>query len=80
MMAGALSTVLVRLGIGAILGLPGILLAWIVLRNKDQRPSWFVSASTFFAWAWILFIPVGTVFGILMLLWRRPKTVNESAT
>lgn len=80
MMAGAISAVLVGLGIGAILGLPGILLAWIVLRNKDERPSWFVSLSTFFAWAWILFIPAGTVFGILMLLWRRPKRVKDSAT
>ena len=80
MMAGAISAVLVGLGIGAILGLPGILLAWIVLRNKDQRPSWFVSLSSCFAWAWILFIPVGTVFGILMLLWRRPKRAKDSAT
>jgi len=77
MMAGYLSTVIIDLGLGAIVGFLGVFLAWRVLRNKQERPSWFLPVSTFFAWAWMIFFPVGTVIGLMMRRWRRPVSADE---
>ncbi len=74
MMAGGLSEILVGLAVGVMIGLAGVVLAWRVLRDAEHRPKWFVGASAFFAWAWMVFIPIGTVVGILMLRWRRTES------
>ena len=79
MMAGAISTTIMDLLVGAVIGFVGVFLAWLVLRNKKDRPSWFLPVSTFFAWTWIIFVPIGTVIGIFMLRWRRPELAEESA-
>ena len=79
MMAGAISAILMYLIIGAVIGFVGVFLAWLVLRDKKSRPSWFLPVSTFFAWTWMVFIPIGTVIGVFMLRWRRPILVEESA-
>ena len=80
MMAGAISSILMYLIIGAVIGFVGVFLAWLVLRDKKSRPSWFLPVSTFFAWTWMVFVPIGTVIGVFMLRWRRPILVEESAT
>lgn len=72
-MAGAVSQNIINLGFGTLIGLAGVFIAWRVLRNRDDRPGWFLPVSTFFAWAWMVFVPVGTVIGVLMLRWRRSK-------
>ena len=79
MIAGAISTIIMDLLIGAAIGLVGVCLAWLVLRNRKERPSWFLPVSTFFAWMWMIFVPIGTVIGIFMLRWRRPEPADESA-
>ena len=71
MMASAISESFIGLLIGAAVGLIGVFLAWLVLRDKDARPLWFVRLSGFFAWAWMVFLPIGTVVGALMLRWRK---------
>ena len=78
LMAGAISMIFTDLLIGAVIGLAGVLMAWLVLRNRENRPSWFLPVSTFFAWMWMIFIPIGTVIGVLMLKWRRPEEEAES--
>ncbi len=80
MMAGAISSSNMDLIIGAVIGLVGVILAWLVLRKKNERPPWFLPISTFFAWTWIVFVPICTVIGVLMLRWCRPDLVEESAT
>ncbi len=72
MIAGAISSIAVFFLIGVAIGLVGVLLAWLVLRNKKNRPSWFLPVSTFFAWAWMVFVPIGTVVGVLILRWKKP--------
>ena len=78
MMAGAISMVIMDLLIGAVIGLFGVFLAWVVLRNKKEQPSWFIPVITFLAWMWIIFIPIGTVIGILMLRGRKPESSKEN--
>ena len=77
MMAGAISLIIMDLLIGAVVGFVGVFLAWRVLRDKQGRPSWFLPISTFFACTWMVFIPIGTVIGVLMLRWRRPQVIEE---
>ena len=79
MMAGAISTIIMDLLVGAVIGFVGVFLAWLVLRNKKERPSWFLLVSTFFAWTWMIFVPIGTVIGIFMLRWRRPEAAESTA-
>ena len=69
-LAGVISQALMLWVLGAIVGLFGAALGWYVLRDKESRPEWFVSASRSFAFAWMLFIPIGTVVGFFMLRWR----------
>ena len=80
LVSGAVSVIIMDLLIGVVAGFGGVLLAWLVLRQKSDRPSWFLPVSTFFAWAWIVFVPIGTVIGFFMLRWRRPESVGENAT
>ena len=77
-MAGAISVVLTSQIIGAAIGSVGVFPAWLVLRDGDSRPSWFLKASTLFAWIWMAFIPIGTVIGVSMLRWCRPIPVAGS--
>lgn len=79
LLAGAISSILMYLIIGAVIGFVGVFLSWLVLRDKKGRPSWFLPVSTFFAWTWMVFVPIGTVAGVLMLRWRRPILVEKSA-
>ena len=79
LMAGAISTIILDFLIGAVIGFVGVLMAWLVLREKEDRPSWFLPVSTYFAWAWIVFIPIGTVIGILMLRWGRTERTTDTA-
>ena len=76
-MAGGISAMIIDFAIGAAVGLVGVFIAWIVLRNKKDRPSWFLPVSTFFAWTWIIFIPIGTVVGFSMLKWRKREEKTE---
>ncbi|MEM6817415.1 MAG: hypothetical protein AAF578_01380 [Pseudomonadota bacterium] len=78
LLAGAISMIIIDLMIGTVIGVVGVFLAWLVLRNKNDRPSWFLPVSTFFAWTWMVFIPIGTVIGVLMLRWRRPEEEAEA--
>ncbi len=75
MLAGAISQGLMIIIIGAVVGLLGVAISWYVLRDKESRPEWFVSASRSFAFAWMVFIPIGTIVGFFMLRWR--KAVRE---
>lgn len=70
-MAGMISQALMIVILSAVIGLIGVVLAWYVLRDKQNRPAWFVSVSRSFAFAWLVFIPIGTIVGILIFRWRR---------
>lgn len=80
MMAGGISVMLVDLFAGAAIGLVGVAIAWWVLRDRKSRPLWFVTTSKVLAWAWIPFIPVGTVIGVLMLRWCKPEARPEGSS
>ena len=80
LMAGAISTATIDFLLGALIGLIGVFLAWWVLRDKKQRPSWFLPISTFLAWTWMVFIPIGTIVGVMMLRWRKPESAIETVS
>ncbi len=80
MLAGAISQALMVIIIGAAIGLFGVALAWYVLRDKESRPDWFVSVSRSFAFVWMVFIPIGTVVGFLMLRWRKTDRASQEVT
>ncbi len=80
LLAGAISQALMLWILGAIVGLIGVALAWYVLQDKKSRPAWFVSASRSFAFAWMVFVPIGTIIGFLMLRWRKPAGDAQEAT
>lgn len=80
MLAGAISQALMLWILGAIVGLIGAALGWYVLRDKESRPEWFVSASRSFAFAWMLFIPIGTLIGFFMLRWRDVSHQTKDET
>ena len=77
MLAGAISSVLVTLLIATVVGLLGVLIARPILRQKGDRPQWFLRVSTLLAWAWLVFIPVGTVIGLLMLRWCKAEPIGD---
>ena len=70
LMAGFISSLVLRQVIGASIGLVGVLVAWIAIRRFSPPPSWFVSASGLFGLAWVIFFPIGTVVAAYMLQWR----------
>ena len=76
-LAGALSSILVTLLLAAIVGFVGVILARPVLREKGSCPQWFLKTTTILAWAWMVFIPVGTAIGLLLLRWRKTEPANE---
>ncbi len=80
MLDGAISQSLMTIVIGAVVGLVGAALAWYILRDKKSRPDWFVSASRTFAFAWMMFIPIGTTVGFFMLRWRKPAGETQEVT
>lgn len=71
LMAGFISSTILELGITVLIGLVGVGLAWASIRKFDECPPWFLSITKFFGWAWIIFIPVGTVIGVWMLRWQK---------
>ena len=79
LMAGVISQLIIELFVGAAIGLVGVFLAWSVLRSKVTCPPWFLPVSTLFAWAWVVFIPIGTLIGVLMLRWCRPDEVEQTS-
>ena len=79
MLAGALSGVLVTLLVAAIIGVLGVLIARPILRQNNDAPQWFLRVTTVLAWAWLVFIPVGTVIGLLMLRWRKAEPIGEQS-
>ena len=70
LMAGFISSLVLRQIIGAFIGLVGVLVAWIAIRRSDSPPSWFLSASGLFGFAWVFFVPIGWVVAGYMLQWR----------
>jgi hypothetical protein len=70
LMAGFVSSLAIRMVLGAAVGLIGALIAWIAIRRSDSPPSWFLSASGLFGLAWVFFFPIGTVVAAYMLQWR----------
>jgi len=80
LMAGFVSSLVLRQVIGASIGLVGVLVAWIAIRRSGQPPSWFLSASGLFGLAWVIFFPIGTIVAAYMLQWRinviRSQTAN----
>jgi hypothetical protein len=70
LMAGFISSLVLRQILGASIGLVGVLVAWIAIRRSDPPPSWFLSASGLFGFAWVFFFPIGTVVAAYMLEWR----------
>lgn len=80
MLAGEISQALMIIVIGAVVGLVGAALAWYVLRDKKSRPDWFVSASRSFAFAWLVFIPIGTIVGFFMFRWRKTGRELQEVT
>ena len=71
MLSGLVSKALLGLAIGAAIGLVGVAIARPILRNLNDRPAWFVTVNRFFAWTWMVFVPIGTVIGIRILGWCK---------
>lgn len=76
-MAGGISSALVSSVLGCLASLPGYIVTLYVLVKMSYRAKWFfvfnVSAATF----WLLFVPIGTILGIvyiaLLILKRKSK-------
>ncbi|MDJ0940837.1 MAG: hypothetical protein QNJ00_13835 [Woeseiaceae bacterium] len=75
--AGTIAGLLVNLVLYAAIGLIGALLAYISLRQLPESPDWFRKTSRFFAWAWMPFVPLGTIVGIYMLRWLKVRRIDR---
>jgi len=67
LIAGTLSQGIVTALIKVIPGLIGLIISWRILIKKTNIPSWFKSYSKILSYLWLLFIPIGTVLGIIQL-------------
>ena len=77
--AGEISQATMTLIFLAIFGLVGAALAWYALRDKEKCPAWFISVSKLFAFAWLVFVPVGTIVGFFMFRWRKADSESFAA-
>jgi hypothetical protein len=71
LVAGMLSQSLITFGIATIIGFLGIFCAWYTLKINGVRPAWFTALNKVFAWAWAVFIPIGTVIAFVLLKWNK---------
>ena len=71
------------LGIGAIIGLVGLILLCVTLLRSRYRAGWFFWFLVLYGSLLILIIPVGTVFGLLLVVYcltRRREFTDRGAT
>ena len=80
LIAGALSLGIVSSLLKAIIGLIGLLIGWRLLIKNEDIPSWFKTYSKALTYLWLLFIPIGTVLGLLQLkiLNNEAKITNDT--
>lgn len=68
MLAGAISAAIVKSIIAVIPSFIGLLLGLYLVKNSSKQvPKWFKLFSKCMAYLWLLFIPLGTLFGVLQL-------------
>ena len=77
--AGALSQTIIALVLAACVGLIGFALAGYSLRVRRFRPQWFLVTNRVFALAWIVFIPIGTIIGLVLFKWSRNQNPAKAA-
>ena len=59
-------------------GVVGAMVGWLLIFKSWCRDAWFLATTRVLAWIWLLFFPVGTVIGALVL-YSRAKALKELA-
>ena len=67
LMAGILSQGIITSLIKVIPGLIGLIISWRILIKNNNIPNWFKNYSKVLSYLWLLFIPIGTVLGVIQL-------------
>ena len=67
-MAGAISSAMIPMIIGCVLGLPGFIMSITTYFISAYRSKWFFRYSITLSVFWILSFPVGTLFGIILMV------------
>ena len=68
-LANSISIALYTTAIGYVMGIVGIILICISLFKIQYRAPWFLTALWILSVLWLLNFPVGTVIGILMIVY-----------
>ncbi len=64
------------LGVGII----GAVTDFILLSKVKYWASWFLKESRVIGWLWLLFVPIGTIIGVVLLGARREAIKTLAAT
>ena len=80
LMAGGISSALVSLILGSLVSLPGYIVTLYVVVKTSYREKWFIIFNILAAIFWLLFVPIGTVLGIvyITLLILKCKSKGEA--
>tara|TARA_B110000196_G_C20911463_1_gene550750 strand:+ start:57 stop:401 length:345 start_codon:yes stop_codon:yes gene_type:complete len=74
LVAGALSSSIVKSLIAVVPSILGLLLSVNLTRSIGAQPSWFKRYTRFMSYLWLLFIPIGTFIGVIQLRRLRHAT------
>ncbi|MDP5460486.1 hypothetical protein [Alishewanella sp. SMS8] len=74
LVAGALSASIVKSLIAVVPSILGLLLSLNLLRSIEALPNWFKRYTRLMSYLWLLFIPIGTVIGVIQLKRLRHAT------
>ena len=73
--AGVVSSVLM---VGP--ALLGAIISWFLIRGHSTIPGWFARTARVLSWLWLVFLPLGTLFGAVQLsLLRNAKREGRIA-
>jgi len=67
LVAGSISSGLVTSLLLCIPAIVGLFMSLRLIKSSSDLPSWFLSITKLLSYLWLLFIPLGTVVGILQL-------------
>ena len=79
LLAGAISQLIVEFLVAGLVPFFGLAIALYLVRSGKFRSQWFVSFNRILAIAWLIYFPIGTIFGALMIYWSGQARVKESA-
>ncbi|MEM8983208.1 MAG: hypothetical protein AAGC71_09285 [Pseudomonadota bacterium] len=61
--------------------LVGVIVSWFMIRTSAQIPTWFARVTYLLSWCWLVYLPLGTLFGAIQLvLLRHARRQGRIAT